>query len=497
MRPLIVLSLLSALVPCQLIAAIQPLNDHRYTAGQVAYIQSNIVVDAISAAVVKGTMLVKDGKIEQILPADAAIPDGYSTVDLHNSYMLPGFIDAHIHLAQSASAFTRPDMIDATKIQPYQQDQQWLEQHRSSLLADYLKTGITTVVDLGGPSAKLAQYTRAASAAPSPDIYAAAELISTADVPALQSDGYTFMPVNSAAEALAAVKQQLNFPVSVVKFVWTDEYSHSPQQLFELYADAMQYARQAGKVVAVHVEDLAYAKMAIKADADILVHGVMTALVDDEFINLARQHQVVYLPSLTAYNHYRDIFKQQQSFSVIEQALADKAIINSFAELKARHSDTAPLFQMLTKYLPYVDDIQAQATLKPQELAIVQQLSQLFSDQIAAYQQQNLAKVVAAGVAVAIGTDAGNPGTLHGSAMPGEVQAWLDAGIPIQTIMHALTLGNAKAYRIDSSVGSLTTGKDATFSVYQHNPLSCSFPTLTPHMVVSRGKVVLQNGQVN
>ena len=481
-----------ALLNVDAIAA-QTLNPITYASGQIAYTNSNIVVDAIKAPAVKGSLLVENGKITQILPPDAQIPAGYQQVDLNNSYVMPGFIDAHIHLAQSASAFTRPDMIGATKIQPYQSDQAWLNQHRQDLLSDYLKVGITAVVDLGGPSGKLQHYADAATLQPSPDIYAAAELISTAAVPELEHEDHTFLAVSSAKEALAAVKMQLGLPIQVVKFVWTDEAGHSPEQLFTIYADAMQHARKAGKIVAVHVEDLAYAKMAIKAHANILVHGVMTAPVDDEFIALAKQHQVVYLPTLTAYNHYRDIFKQQLSFSVLELALTDHAIIESFQQLKLRHADTAPMFKMLTKYLPYVDDTEAKATLKPQEQAIVAQLSQLFSDQIALYQQQNLRHVLEAGVAVAIGTDAGNPGTVHGSAMLGEAQAWLEAGISIQQVIHAMTLGNARAYHIDQSLGSLTSGKDATFSVYDTNPVSDSFATMTPKLVVIRGNIALTN----
>jgi imidazolonepropionase-like amidohydrolase len=77
--------------------------------------------------------------------------------------------------------------------------------------------------------------------------------------------------------------------------------------------------------------------------------------------------------------------------------------------------------------------------------------------------------------------------------MLGEAQAWLDAGISIQQVIHAMTQGNARAYHIDQSLGSLTSGKDATFSVYDTNPVSDSFTTMAPNLVVVRGNVALTN----
>jgi imidazolonepropionase-like amidohydrolase len=44
-----------------------------------------------------GTVLIRDGKIEQ-LGADVAAPDGAEVLDAGGRWLLPGFIDAHVHL---------------------------------------------------------------------------------------------------------------------------------------------------------------------------------------------------------------------------------------------------------------------------------------------------------------------------------------------------------------------------------------------------------------
>jgi imidazolonepropionase-like amidohydrolase len=468
----------------------EPVQELIYALASQAYTNARIVGVSAQNQIIEGTLLVKMGKVEKIQPTSVPIPSEYQVIDLQHKWVMPGIIDAHVHLAQSASAFTRPDMINATKIQSFAQDQKWLTDNRHHLLANYLKVGITSIFDLGGPSINLTDYAQLMATRKSPDIFAAAELISTTAEPALEEKGKTFLSVNSADEAKASVEKQLALPIHTVKFVWTSEANKSPQELFDLYFEAMNTAKRAGKVVAVHIEDLEYAKMAIKAGADILVHGVMTSLIDEEFIALAKQYRVTYMPTLSAYQHYIDIFKQKVTFTDLEHALGNEAVIRSFSALKARRKDTDQMFQMITQYLPYVDNVHAQAQLSEQEKGVISQLSQMFSSEQVSIQQRNLIQVIQANIAVAIGTDAGNPATLHGLAMLGEAQAWLNAGVPIQKIISTMTLGNAKAYGVENRIGTLNSGKDASFVVYEANPMSSQFPTMLPQMVVLRGNLV-------
>src|SRR5690242_8755234 len=49
-------------------------------------------------------VLVRDGKIEKVLPArDGAIPAGYERVDLGARWIMPGMIDLHSHLGGSSA----------------------------------------------------------------------------------------------------------------------------------------------------------------------------------------------------------------------------------------------------------------------------------------------------------------------------------------------------------------------------------------------------------
>lgn len=44
-------------------------------------------------------VLVDDGKISDVLPKDAPIPNGCKIIDLGGKYLMPGLINMHVHLA--------------------------------------------------------------------------------------------------------------------------------------------------------------------------------------------------------------------------------------------------------------------------------------------------------------------------------------------------------------------------------------------------------------
>lgn len=464
-----------------------------YADGHVAYTHANIITMQTQEPIKDATLLVKDGKIEAIVPSNTSIEKDYATIDLNGGWVMPGFIDGHVHLNQSGSAYTRPDIIDATNIVAYSKEQDWLKNHLPTILSDYTQLGVTTVVDLGGPSAWLDDYAQLMQALATPAIYAAAELINTAPVPVLDNTGPVFTAISTAKEALQAVEAQLALPTKVVKFVWTGEAGLSPEALIELYQPAIKAAKTQQRIIAVHAEQLSYAKAAIIAGADILVHGVMTDVIDDEFITLAKQHGAVYMPTLTAHQHYKDVFLKQVVLPLDNTDTYFDYVSSSFDNLYAHPELSGQMFNIMTKYMPYVDVPSKAADLSKQEQAIVGQLSQLFSPTITHNQQQNLKLAANAGLKLAFGTDAGNAATLHASAIYEEIQAWLAAGMSPLQIAQAMTIGNAVAYNIDDETGTISSGKDASFVVFNTNPLTPGFPSLRPNRVIKAGHQVFIN----
>jgi len=44
-------------------------------------------------------------------------------------FVLPGYIDTHIHFFQSADLFTRPDGADLNSVRPYKDEVAWIKSH--------------------------------------------------------------------------------------------------------------------------------------------------------------------------------------------------------------------------------------------------------------------------------------------------------------------------------------------------------------------------------
>ena len=262
------------------------------------------------------------------------------------------------------------------------------------------------------------------------------------------------------------------------------------EQLYSMYKPAIALAKQHNKVVAVHVQDLENAKNSIKAGADILVHGVMTNDVDDEFISLMKKYNVTYMPTLSAYGHYFEIFKSEFKFSEHEKNHAHANITNSFSDLMSNIKDTGQMFQVFLNYIPKVDSSEEEiAKLSAQDQSIIKQLRTMFSSKIENIQKNNLMKILQSGVNVAFGTDAGNPGTLHASSLVGEMYVWQQAGVSNKDILKAATFGNAQALNLTDTLGSLTSGKDANFVVLDANPYKNLTTLSAPVMTVKLGKI--------
>ena len=82
-----------------------------------------------------------------------------------------------------------------------------------------------------------------------------------------------------------------------------------------------------GNKMIVHAMTLSQAKVALKLGAKYLVHSVEDQLIDDEFIELAKQNDVIYCPTLIVSRGYLNAFKSlkdQFSFNDPNQVIDDR-----------------------------------------------------------------------------------------------------------------------------------------------------------------------------
>ena len=84
----------------------------------------------------------------------------------------------------------------------------------------------------------------------------------------------------------------------------------------------------------------------------------------------------------------------------------------------------------------------------------------------------NLKRLVDAGITVAMGTDAGNPLTLHGPSVYAEMEAMQAAGLTPMQVLVASTRGGALAMGREKELGTVEKGKWADLVVLGADPLA-------------------------
>jgi len=104
----------------------------------------------------------------------------------------------------------------------------------------------------------------------------------------------------------------------------------------------------------------------------------------------------------------------------------------------------------------------------------------------------NLKRVRDAGIPVALGTDAGNPLTLHGASVPMELEAMQAAGLTPLDVLMAATRNGARALGLGQHEGTVTAGATADLVVLDADPLADIRNVRRVALVVRRGEIYTQ-----
>ena len=108
--------------------------------------------------------------------------------------------------------------------------------------------------------------------------------------------------VTSVAEARAAVRDLAPHKPDFVK-IWVDDRNGKAKKLTpEMFTAAADEAIKLGLHPIAHVFDLSDAKLLVKAGVEGFLHSIRDQEVDDEFIKLAKEHDVWFTPNLGGIN---------------------------------------------------------------------------------------------------------------------------------------------------------------------------------------------------
>jgi len=387
-------------------------------AGQPApiLIRGARVIDGSGAPARAATVVVIGTRIAAVGQETAPPPAGTRVIDATGQTLLPGLFDLHTHLTASAATGVSGD---------------W-----GKNLKAYLACGVTTVNDYATYSEMFwpMRQLLATGALIGPRIHMAARM-STTNGHGTEGGWGDFMTLtaNTPEQAHAQTRRALAAKPDVIK-VFTDgwRYGSAPDLTsmnYETLAAIVEEAHAAGVKIFTHTVTLGGAKIAARAGIDVLAHGVGDAEVDDELIAIMKAKGTAYVSTLAVY------------------------------EFKGGTERPARLAGLL--------EPDVRAALRPPAGP---------AEASAARQQRwqhltgNVRRLFEAGIPIAVGTDAGMPGTFHGYATLRELELLVKCGLSPMQALTAGTSVSARALGVLAERGTIAPGKLADLALVDGRP---------------------------
>jgi imidazolonepropionase-like amidohydrolase len=244
----------------------------------------------------KAGVLVEGERIVRVAAKGLKAPKSARRIPLSGCTLLPGFIDAHVHLCMDASA----DPIAASVQEPPAVTALKAASHARATL----RAGVTTVRDMGGREGidlGLKQAIRM-GLVPGPRMLASGRLICMTG-----GHGWQIGCEADGADAVRrAARQQIKAGADIVKLmatggVLTPGVEPGSEQFTQAeLAAGIEEAHKAGKRTATHAMGTRGILNALRAGIDSIEHGVY---LDEEAVALMKRRGVPLVPTIAALHH--------------------------------------------------------------------------------------------------------------------------------------------------------------------------------------------------
>jgi imidazolonepropionase-like amidohydrolase len=413
-----------------------------------AFVGATLVDGTGRPPVPDAVVVVHGGRIACAGPRAACpVPQGIDVTELAGSWITPGLVDAHVHFSQTGWADGRPDAFDVRAGHPYDEVEADLRKHPGRFFRAYLCSGVTSVFDVGGYPWTLDLPARTENDSLAPRVRAAGPLLSTIDFWLNLAAEKQFIWLKDEEAAKSGVFYLASRGAQAIK-VWYIVTKERPVEASEpAVMAAGAEAKKRGLPLIVHATGLAEAKVALRAGASLLVHSVGDKPVDAEFLDLLRANGAVYCPTLVVFDGYQNLGRAAAEGKPLP--LDDPGgCVDS--ETREHFAETATL-----------EIAGISEKVKAREGRVVEMRKVMAA---------NLKEVADAGLPIAMGTDAGNPGTPHGPSVYAEMEAMQAAGLAPMAVLVSATRGGSRAIGREADLGTVEAGKLADLVVLGADP---------------------------
>jgi imidazolonepropionase-like amidohydrolase len=283
------------------------------------YLTNARLVDATGAPPRKGaSVLLEAGKIARVGAASDATPEGVSVVDLEGRTLMPGLIDAHVHV----TAFDMPSPLKGeARIAPE------VKHHFIAAgLREMFRMGVTTLRDVGAFGDDLLHARRAIQlgALTGPRILACGRILS-ATSPGGAHFADMYREADGADEMRKATREQIRRGADFVKIMTTGARSVAledpePAQVTrDEVATVVEEAHRMGFRVAAHCEGLDGTRLAVEEGVDTIEHGLELQRAPELLEQLAESGRIL-VPTLSCFFDLSETHACRWSPRLVEQA---------------------------------------------------------------------------------------------------------------------------------------------------------------------------------
>ena len=374
------------------------------------------------------TILMEHGQFKEI-GTDIPVPSGAMVMDLQGKTVIPGLIDAHVHISGS-SRLDRPGMSHLVPSYDF-----------AEMREGCLRWGVIAVRSCGHFMEETLAFRDGVNNGTierSPRVCLSGPMFQSRgghpcytvfmSDPEVEQDACAVIDDDTQIEPIIRQSKEQGVDFTKIFYAHLNKMDYPnpvPRISKQILKEIIDISHQYGLSVTVHVDCPAEMLDAVQCGADCIEHmigaGELENKISDELIDLTKKSGAVVDPTMISIKRFDPMGSAPSIWDAVKEAVR---------------------------------------------------------------------KCYDAGIPMAVGCDAGIPFVPFGEAVHDEMACLNEAGIPPLEVITMATGGNARLLKMEDRIGTIEPGKDADLIVLGKDPLEDIRNTKTIQLVVSKGKIV-------